>query len=525
MSNKAYIQFLGIFLCALLAACSYLRDSYAQMEVSAEELLADRPEVVITMDLQDASLKAVLKMLSVQSGMNFIASEAVAERKITLYLDNVMLKDALDKIFKINNLTYILDEESGIFVVKDWGQPTLELDTRIYFLKYIRVGNSRLNQGLGGAGTSGSGVSAGQSLNGLKDALDKVISQYGKISEDPFTNSMIITDMPSKFGLIEQIIAKLDVPIPQIMIEVEVLDVDKNQVDKLGIQWPTSPLQLTVPGSRVTTFPWGPGKGVSGEGYTIDPEGGTFGGPGEGWDIAAYNAKKFGPSILTLIGSTLTLDLLKSASDTKFLARPKLFVLNNETAELKLSSNEAIGAITTTQGQGSSSTSTTSAERADTGVTLKVTPQVGMTTGEITMIIQPTIREAVNGLQIGNQSTKDVEERSIKSTVRVKDGETVIIGGLLRNKKAIAKTKTAFLGDIPIVGALFRHKDTTGTKDREILVFITPKIIKDSSLKGMNTSMPSMLRERQQDVFASANRSEIIAQALGAHDVARNIAQ
>ena len=65
-------------------------------------------------------------MLSVQSGMNFIASEAVAERKMTLYLDNVKLQDAMDKIFKINNLSYELDPSSNIFTIKDWGTPSLE---------------------------------------------------------------------------------------------------------------------------------------------------------------------------------------------------------------------------------------------------------------------------------------------------------------------------------------------------------------------------------------------------------------
>lgn len=537
MLSKAYVQYPLTILSVLwiIFGCT-AKGVYAQSAMSFDELLTDKAEVRITLDLQDASLKDVLKMLSVQSGLNFIASEAVDERKMTLYLDNVGLKDALDKIFKINNLTYDLDEESGIFVVKDWGHPTIELDTRVYFLKYIRVGNSRLNQGLRASGTgtssasgttatSSASTSSTQSVNGLKEALDKIISEYGKITEDPFTNSMIITDMPSKFSLIEQIIAKLDVSIPQVMIEVEILDVDKSAVDKLGIKWPTSPMQLTVPGSRITRFPFG-GEGTSGNGYTIDPEAGVFGGPGKGWDFDAWTATKFGPSVMTFIGSTLTLDLLKTSTDTKFLARPKLFVLNNETAELKLSSNEAIGAINVQQGVGESSSTTTSAERAETGVTLQVTPQVSMATGEITMILQPTIRETVNGLQIGTQTTKDVEERSIKSTVRVRDGETVIIGGLLRNKKAVANTKTAFLGDIPIIGIFFRHKDTTGTKDREILVFITPKIMKNpGQMAAANTVVPMMLRERQQDTFASAHRNELISQALGMQEASKNTAQ
>lgn len=518
-----------------------------------DELWPDKAAVKITMDLQDVSLRDALKMLSVQSGMNFIASEAVAERKLTLYLDNVPLRDALDKIFKVNNLTYDLDEQGNIFTVKDWGKPSLELDTRVYFLKYIRVTNSRLNQGLAAAESSSTGSSSSAAAsqtnsssesssastataNGLKDALKSVVSEYGKLIEDPATNSMIVTDMPSKFSVIEQLIAKLDVPIPQLMIEVEILDVDKSEIDKLGVRWPNSIAQLTVPGSRDTKFPFGAGKGTSAQGRKIDPKEGVFGGPGAGWDFGEWGAAHFGPSILTVIGSTLALDLLKSISSTKFLARPKLFVLNNETAEVRLSSNEAIGSGTTTQGQGTSSSTTVSAERAETGVTLQVTPQISMATGEITMILRPSVKEAVlsgitldtTGTAKSSQTLKDVEERSVKSTVRVRDGETVILGGLIRNKDVSAKTRVPFLGNIPILGIIFRHKDTSGSKDREILVFITPKIMRGSGqlAAGVNPMVSKMLGGRKQDEFISGStalspgpeRQEIVSRALGRYE-------
>ena len=104
MLSKAYVQYPLTILSVLwiIFGCA-AKSVYAQSAMSIDELLTDKAEVRITMDLQNASLKDVLKMLSVQSGLNFIASEAVAERKMTLYLDNVGLKDTLDKIFKINS--------------------------------------------------------------------------------------------------------------------------------------------------------------------------------------------------------------------------------------------------------------------------------------------------------------------------------------------------------------------------------------------------------------------------------------
>lgn len=534
MNNKTYLRFFTV-LFLMLGIILEASPMWVIADSEIEELLLDEKPVKVTMDLQEASLRDVLKMLSVQSGLNFIASEAVAERKLTLYLDNVPVRDAMDKIFKANNLAYELDSESNIFMVKDWGKPGLELDTRIYFLKYVRVANSRLNQGLSSSGSSTSSTSTSAStsstgstsaeagtsaaINGLKEALNTVISEYGKIIEDPATNSMIITDMPSKFSIIEQLINRLDVPIPQVMIEVEILDVSKSAVDKLGIKFPQSFAQLDMTtAGRATGFPFGTTKS------DFDSQGQTLGrsSTAGGWTVSSWAAAHFGPSIFSVINTQLALDFLKTISDTKFLARPKLFVLNNETAKLTLSSNEAIGSSANTQGQGQASITTTSAERAQTGVTLEVTPQISMTTGEITMILQPTVKEAVaSNISLGVQPLRDVEERSVKSTVRVRDGETVIIGGLIRQKKPMVRTRVAFLSDIPILGMLFRHKDTAGSQDREILVFITPKIIKSSpDFTGAGRQLvPKMLGERKQDDFISTDRQEIVSQTLGRYEI------
>lgn len=468
--------------------------------LAAQELISSKQDIRLTLDLQDTSLRDTLKMLSVQSGMNFIASEAVAERKMTLYLDNVKLQDAMDKIFKINNLSYELDPQSNIFTIKDWGTPSLELQTKIYFLKYARVSNSKLNQGISSSSSSSSsssGSSSGASSgNGLKDALSAIISEYGKIIEDPATNSLIISDMPAKFTQIESIISQLDIAIPQVLIEVEILDVDKADADKIGVKFTSDSsngwFKYAGPNMGGTYFP-----------FVSD----TF------RKAAAKTAPT--PASWTMSGLGFVLEFLSTRSTTKYLARPKLLVLNNETATLKLSADEAIGIETTTTDTGSSSTSTSAAERAETGVSLGVTPQISSSTGEITMILEPSIKEAVTGLTVGSQTTKDVEERSIKSTVRVKDGETVIIGGLIRKRNPVAITKVPFLGDIPGIGWFFKHKDTTGTKDREILVFITPKIVKNSPLSAeKKASIPKINIEREQEPLIEDKPNKINVSGL-----------
>jgi type II secretory pathway component GspD/PulD (secretin) len=238
------------------------------------------------------------------------------------------------------------------------------------------------------------------------------------------------------------------------------------------------------------------------------------------WDYGIWDMSHFGPSILTVLGTTLTMDYLRTLTDTKFLARPKLLTLNNETAEIRIATNESIGVKTTTTSAGGQTGSTTAeAERTETGVILRVTPQVNPETGEITMFIYPKVAEATGGSTITSGSNtyvfRDPEERSTKSTVRVKDGETVVIGGLIRNEFLQVEKKLPILGDIPLLGMLFRHKGGTSdkNKERELLVFITPHIIKDKNIE-LAQAGTTKLPEREQSTATGSNRNLTISASL-----------
>jgi len=189
--------------------------------------------------------------------------------------------------------------------------------------------------------------------------------------------------------------------------------------------------------------------------------------------------------------------------------------LNNETAEIKITTQESVGVTTTTEA--TSGTTSAEAERAETGVLLRVTPQINMDTGEVTMFIYPQVSEATAGntLTSGGQTYRyrDPEVRSTKAVVRVKDNETVIVGGLIRNEFSQDVKKIPILGDIPILGALFRHKDKTKDKERELLVFITPHIIKDTG-RGFVTAKKSRLPTREQNMGSILDRQMAVKSSL-----------
>jgi type IV pilus assembly protein PilQ len=468
-------------------------------------------EPIISMDFQDVSIKDVLKMLSMQSGMNFIASEAVADRKITLYLDKVPLSQAMDKIFSANNLSYELDSKANIFVVKDWGKMEVETITKVFYLKHATVSSSSLmseaSTNTDSNTTTSTSTSAkwkSESESGITSSVKKLLSPNGSLVEDFRTNSLIVTDTPARIKVITQVIASLDIEIPQIMLEVEMLDVSKNSIDKLGVKFGQTPFTAIIFGASASMgFPYGSwGKILNAakgsmniNPGSIDSEGNATGSP--------YTAQ---------------MDFLKTQSDTKVLARPRIMTLNNETAEIKITTDEAVGEITDTQGQGTASSTTTSAERVETGVSLRVTPQINSDNGEITMYVYPKVKDATTSTF--NTAYKDPEERSTKSIVRIKDGETVVIGGLIRHDRSETLTKLPVLGDIPVIGAMFRHRNKDKDKERELLVFITPHIINSGQVK-MEQMQRFSLPIREQSAVTHVNRDYLINSSLNNFDKKR----
>ncbi|RKY30914.1 MAG: hypothetical protein DRP74_06020 [Candidatus Omnitrophota bacterium] len=448
-------------------------------------------DILISMDFKDANLKDILKIFSMQSGLNFIASESVQDRKVTLYLDNVPIEEAMNKIFKANNLTYELEKDSNIFIVKDWGRPQVETVTKVFYLKHATVSSSFMNEEIDLFMERDSGGRE-KTTEGIRIAVEKIISEYGRVSEDPRTNSLIVTDLPSRMPVIAETIAALDKPVPQVMLEIEMLDVSKDLTDQMGFEFGANAFTLLIPGSRGSQFFMGD---ITKRGQTMTNT------------SSAAGVFTFGRTYAEV------LDFLHTQTDVKSLARPRVLALNNQTAEIKITANEAIGVETTATSD--TGTTTADVERTETGVSLRITPQINTETGEITMFIFPKVSEASTGSAFtsGDETYqfRDPEERSTKSLIRVKDNETVILGGLIRTEFNQVITKVPILGDIPIIGALFRHKNKSKDKERELLVFITPHIIKDTDIQFTEAARSAFPVREQNSVSQFDRQLEISA--------------
>ncbi|MFP4473568.1 MAG: secretin N-terminal domain-containing protein [Candidatus Omnitrophota bacterium] len=429
----------------------------------------------ISMDFEKADLVDVLKIFSQQSGLNLVASSALQNQKVTVYLDQVPVELALEQILRANDLTYELKSESDIIIVKPLKSPEVEVITRVYQLKHASVSSAKMRSLL--SISTEEGGSGSEDTEGVVEVLEKILTSDGIISEDPRTNSIIVTDIATNFPQIEQTIARLDVVIPQILIEVEMLEVDKSLTDSLGVQWGDTPLVVTG-GVKSTAFPW------DGSIPFFDE------------DSVDFGSGRLTTGTVSATGLKATMQFLRTDTDTKNLARPRILTLNNETAQIKISTDEAIGTKTITSGTEGITEQSVEAERVETGVILTVTPQANLDTQEITMAIVPKIIIAASGETFAGVTFRNPEERGAQSLLRVMSGDTIVIGGLMREDITDTLTKVPIFGDLPILGSAFRHRSKSIT-ERELIIFITPHILEDRVPVEAKGQRPRIVREQE----------------------------
>ena len=451
---------LSLLIVSLLVLSLSVNVGFTQNNIYGDHLLYRTPKLV-SLDLEGAAFVDVLKMLSQQIGVNFVSTEGVKDRKLTVYLQDVPVKQAMDIIFKANNLAYDFYPDANVFVVKEMGKPKINTITKVFYLKYAHVGNANIQKEIN--------KDLGKSTSAIVQAVEDILTEEGNVTEEPITNSLVVTDVPSQFSVIEEVIHKLDVPQYQVMIEAEILDVSKSLVDDMGVNWENG-LTMAAAGASRTT----------------------------GWPLAArfLNNSKSAVTMGTLSFENLktVIQFLSKDTTTKVLARPKILTLSNETSEVNLTTDEVIGVSSTVvSGEGS----TEDVERAETGTKLRVTPQVNPRTKEITLYVEVFDRDAQDsGQKLQNVALQNIEERGTKSVVRLSNGETLLIGGLINKNSKEIITKVPFLSDIPWLGKAFTYKDKNN-EERELLIFLTPRVVKSTLGFSRGGIAPGVMREQR----------------------------
>jgi len=312
------------------------------------------------------------------------------------------------------------------------------------------------------------------------------------IQADETSNALVITAPASVYRSLRTVIQQLDIPRAQVHVEAIIAELSMSTSNELGVQWLVDGSPSNGP-VLATDFP---GSGTSITAVAAAANAGLNPGLGAGLSLALGRFDHGSLNFATLIRA------LESDSDNNLLSTPSIVTLDNQEAEIIVGEN-----VPFLTGESTSSSSDTTnpfrtIERQDVGVSLKVKPQINEG-NSITM----SIEQEVSNVLASTTGAVDIttSKRSIKTTVQLYDGEMLVLGGLIDDSVIESEQKVPFLGDIPILGALFRSSSLNSVK-RNLVVFIRATIIKDRSrARSLSLGKYNFMRDAQ---IATANKAD-----------------
>ncbi|MBI5744594.1 MAG: hypothetical protein HY952_08605 [Elusimicrobia bacterium] len=458
--------------------------------------------------LKGAPLSTFLDVVSAQSKVNFIITEGLEAKTITVFLRKTTVREALELLLRVKGLTYQRIGKSNTYVVQKRSADMPNLITKIYTLNYIplipitTIGeeiasitsadvSADASNGMGGGQQGGKegGKEDDKGIAILTIVRSVLSKKYGKLATDPRTNTLVITDVPEVFPQVEQIIAELDKKAPQILIEAQIVEINTDRVNELGIEWGGSrgemayfagPARLTDYGLRPGFFSGDQWKQFFPKTQDISAASGSGAGSIDPiFSTGQQSSKGVYYGIFSLAQLQAIFRALISKGEARYLGKPKIVAMNNKTALIQIAKDAATGtqSVVASAG-GSSGSSSTGVERRRVGLVLKVTPQVNKE-GFITMIVQPAYSDTVaSAVTVQGQTVLDPVSRGASTMVRVKNGQTVVIGGMLASTENKTIKKVPLLGYIPIIGWLFTSVSSRRT-NTDLVIFMTPTILVD----------------------------------------------
>lgn len=287
------------------------------------------------------------------------------------------------------------------------------------------------------------------------------------------SNTLLVNATPEDFKAIEAVIKALDVKPKQVHISVLIAEVSEGDLDKLGV----TITALNAPDAvGKNAFAGATRSAADNIGMLTQLSSGMFG-QGLTFGIAHGSYTDANGNIVTDYPGVFNIDAIKGNDKVKILANPSLGAQNNVEAEVSVVDNIPITEATIT-GSGSDRDVIQNITRMDVGVKLTMTPHI-IPDGIVQLELEPSI-EAVTDKGVSTDYAPTISKRKVKTTVMVEDGKTIVIAGLMRNDKAEIKKKIPLLGDIPLLGWLFRW-NSTEEKKTNILIFVTPTVISDSA--------------------------------------------
>ncbi len=426
----------------------------------------------ISLDFKDADLHNIFRLIAEVSDLNIITTDDV-KGKITIRMVNVPWDQALDVILSTKGLVKIEEgnvlrittlenvrkereakqkEEDDLIKARESREKLEDLTTETIPVNYTKAVDL-------------------QKLIREKDEKGKgFLSTRGSVKADERTNTLIIQDGKPQIEEIQNLIRKLDTPTPQVLIEARIVQAVTTFARALGIQWggsynQTGTTAWGLTGNNPAAAPgWGFNAGT-GSNLIMPSNFVVSFPPTSGFTNFGGAAISFGKLTGSLVNLDLRLQMGETDGQTTVIARPKLATLTNKEAVIK--QGEKIPYETTSQAG-------TQVQFIDAVLSLRVTPQV-TPDGTIMMKVVVT-RDARGAFRSPLLQVPSIDNREASTEVLVKDGDTIVIGGIYESENTERSEGIPWLMKIPVLGWLFKNKETQNTK-RELLIFITPTLM------------------------------------------------
>ena len=390
---------------------------------------AEPLSVMITLDADDISLTSVLQILAEKSGMNIVTSPEVQAQRISIHLRNVPIDDALNLVVRAAGLGYERLGNSILVGDPEKLKEATGVVSNVIALQYAHPEDVKQL---------------------LTDLTPNVRSQV-----DTLGSNIVITATPSIMEQVREIVAELDVAPPQVQLKARVIEVASGDLHEIGVDY-----QRLLEGAQTiitegTPLPSGNNEAPVNMPYVSLGR----------LNFTSRQAEAF----------EVALDLMLSEERGRLLADSELTTLSNRSAKIHV--GDVVRVVVTsivTERQAGVATGVGQLEEIETGITLVITPRVS-DDGYITVDVEPSVSQIVafRGIEKDIPQTR---ERTARTSIRVKDGDVIYIGGLQSHITQDTVVKVPLLGDLPLLGKLFRHYSSTDERT-ELIIEIVPNIL------------------------------------------------
>jgi type IV pilus assembly protein PilQ len=416
------------------------------------------PDEPIEIGYIEADIQNVLRTLSAKAGINLILGDEVTG-KVTVNLKGVSYEQAMQLIAESKGYAYVKDKNIAKVKSKE-SLDTEAVELRVYTLNYAKADD-------------------------IKKTLDAVLTKQGKIQVDTRSNTLVLSDTPSSLLKVSKLIEQLDTQTPQVLIEAKFVETTRNPKKDLGINWAGTLLnhEVAAGGSALDN-----GKISTDPKAVVDPINQPVSGFqwAKGAGASALSPWQAGLGVLDAGAARLVFSFLSQDNDSELLANPRVVTTDNTKARISIATQYPIPNFAFSEQ--TASLQINGFEYKDIGIILSVLPRVNKN-DFITLDVTPEASSSTENatLQSGGGSAvliPIINTRTATTTVLIKSGNTLAIGGLMRQDLSDSYTKVPLMGDAPLIGPFFRSKSLSKTK-RDLLIFLTPTIVRgDSQITG-----------------------------------------